>query len=52
MALPTSLYVQSHSKKGSQVKMNDFMYEDEQTRKQGEHKQFLHFLDSFEPKAK
>lgn len=50
MAIPAHMYASVKSKKGREPSLQSFYYEDSQSKKEREQSQFLHFLDSYEPK--
>lgn len=52
MARPTHLFAQVHGKKGSKISVQDFMYEDSQSKRDREAEEFMSFLDAFDKKAK
>lgn len=50
MAVPTSMFSQVHSKKPIHIK--ELMYKNKEEKRKEETKQFIHFLDTFEPKGR
>ncbi|MFW0776204.1 MAG: phage tail assembly protein T [Rickettsiales bacterium] len=50
MSVPATMFKQVHSRKGTVVKMQDFTYEDEKSKRDREAADLMAFFDAFEPK--